>query len=136
VGGEAGADGVVEGSEGGSTGVGGGLTGSTGGVRSCGPGASTGMRGGVVAVVGGALGRGAARTTVGTLGSAGPDGTMPTGGVWMPAGPARTRGKTAAPATAPESRTAATSLSMALMLPVPFADDITQKGNRLRATGA
>ena len=81
-------------------------------------------------------GAGAARTTVGTLGRAGPAGTKPTGGVWTPAGPARSCGKTAAPATAPESRTAATSRSMALMLPVPFADDITRKGNRLRTTGA
>jgi hypothetical protein len=128
-------DGVVEVGAVSTGGAAGGLLASTGGVRSCSPGpkAGRGASGGTDATAGET---GAARTTVGKLGSAGPAGTMPTGSVCMPAGPARSRGKTAAPVTAPASRTAATSRSMALMLPVPFADDITQKGNRLRATGA
>jgi hypothetical protein len=121
-----------------SAGAGWGVAGAAGGTTSCTPDGKSGIAIGVAGSPAGATrrGAGAARTTVGTLGRAGPAGTMPTGGVWMPAGPARSCGKTAAPATAPDSRTAATSRSMALMLPVPFADDITRKGNRLRTTGA
>ena len=59
------------------------------------------------------------------------------GGVWTPAGPAKSRGNAAAPATAPASNSPATTpLVIALMVPTPDADSITRTRYRHVGTRA
>jgi hypothetical protein len=59
------------------------------------------------------------------------------GGVWTPAGPAKSRGNAAAPATAPASNNPATTpLVIALMVPTPDADSITRTRYRQVGTRA
>jgi hypothetical protein len=59
------------------------------------------------------------------------------GGVWTPAGPAKSRGNAAAPTTAPASNNPATTpLVIALMVPTPSADGIPRTRYRQVGTRA
>lgn len=64
-------------------------------------------------------------------------GTTVNGGVWTRAGPAKSPGNAAAPATAPASNSPATTpLVIALMVPTPDADSITRMRYRQVGTRA